>query len=102
MVMPISIEGLSRPTIAFTWEDEHVSTFGARALRLKCRCAQCQHEWTGEPLLDPATVPEDIQAVRMELVGMYGVRIEWSDGHATGIYRFDQLRTECPCTTCRP
>jgi DUF971 family protein len=34
-------------------------------------------------------------------VGAYGLRIDWSDGHDTGIYTFDRLRAACPCQTCR-
>jgi DUF971 family protein len=33
-------------------------------------------------------------------VGNYGVSFVWTDGHATGIYRFDFLRSICPCDVC--
>ena len=33
-------------------------------------------------------------------VGNYGISIQWSDSHATGIYRFDFLREICPCPEC--
>jgi DUF971 family protein len=41
---------------------------------------------TGRPLLDPARVPEDIDGLAVQLVGAYGIRIDWSDGHNTGIW----------------
>ena len=28
------------------------------------------------------------------------MRLTWSDGHGTGIYRFDFLREICPCEKC--
>jgi DUF971 family protein len=46
---------------------------------------------TGRPLLDSATVPEEIRPLTVALVGAYGVKIHWSDGHGTGIYTFDRL-----------
>jgi DUF971 family protein len=33
-------------------------------------------------------------------VGAYGLRINWSDGHGTGIYTFDRLLAACPCPSC--
>ncbi|HEY3935716.1 MAG TPA: DUF971 domain-containing protein [Gemmatimonadales bacterium] len=65
---------------------------GARALRLACPCAACVDELSGRRTLDPATIPEDIRADALELVGAYGLRIRWSDGHGTGIYTFGWLR----------
>ena len=35
-------------------------------------------------------------------VGSYAVRIDWSDGHNTGIYSFRHLRQICPCESCKP
>ena len=56
---------------------------------------------TGRPLLDPATVPQDIRPVSVALVGTYGLRVQWSDGHGTGIYTFERLLATCPCERCR-
>ncbi len=68
------------------------SLFPARALRLACPCAGCVEEMSGRPILDPATVPEDVAIDTLELVGAYGIKIRWSDGHGTGIYTFASLR----------
>ncbi len=37
----------------------------------------------------------------IEPVGSYALRIEWSDGHNTGLYSYDHLRHICPCPVCR-
>jgi ATP-binding protein involved in chromosome partitioning len=55
---------------------------------------------SGKPLIDPATVPANIRANAIEMVGQYGVTITWSDGHSTGIYNFRELRAGCPCPEC--
>jgi DUF971 family protein len=57
-------------------------------------------EWSGEQTLDPATVPEDVQPVTIEPVGRYGIQIQWSDGHGTGIYTFEVLGSLCACADC--
>lgn len=100
MPMPVEIIGLRRPTITFVWEDEHQSEYGARDLRLLCRCARCVEEMTGRPLLDPTAVPADIVATDFEIVGNYAVGITWSDGHSSGIYSWRSLREQCPCLEC--
>jgi len=78
----------------------HEGFFPARDLRLACPCAGCVEEMSGRPLLDPGTVPMQIRPVSVELVGAYGIRIHWSDGHSTGIYTFERLLRSCPCQRC--
>jgi ATP-binding protein involved in chromosome partitioning len=100
MAMPEEIVGLLRSTITFKWPDGHETRYRARDLRLACRCAVCIEEMSGQPLLDPATVPETVRAKGMSLIGNYAVAIEWSDGHTSGIYNFRDLRANCPCAEC--
>jgi DUF971 family protein len=84
------------------WDDAgHQGFYPARGLRLACPCAACIDEMSGRPLLDPATVPADVRPVSLALVGAYGLKIQWSDGHGTGIYTFQRLRASCPCDACR-
>jgi ATP-binding protein involved in chromosome partitioning len=85
------------------WEEAgHQALYPARELRLACPCAACVDEMSGRPLLDPGTVPDVVRPVSVALVGGYGLRVHWSDGHATGIYTFQRLRAACPCERCRP
>jgi ATP-binding protein involved in chromosome partitioning len=87
--------------ILIVWDGAgHEALFPARALRLACPCAECVEERSGRPLLDPARVPEDVRPVTLGLVGAYGLKVQWSDGHSTGIYTFDRLLAICPCTRC--
>lgn len=79
------------------WKDGHVSEFEPRSLRLACPCAACVEEMTGRPILDPRTVPEEVYPLAIRYVGRYALQFDWSDGHRTGIYPFDQLRRLCPC-----
>jgi DUF971 family protein len=58
-------------------------------------------EMSGRALLDPIMVPADVGPVSLALVGAYGLRVQWSDGHGTGIYTFQRLLAACPCADCR-
>jgi len=82
----------SESTFVVLWEDGTESRVPYRALRLACHCALCVEELTGEQLLDPATVPQDIGIKSCREVGLYGVQIEWTDSHSTGIYTWEHLR----------
>ena len=87
--------------IRIDWDGAgHAALFPARELRLACACAECVEEMSGRRLLQPETVPADIRPLRIDLVGGYGIRITWSDGHNTGIYTFERLRHDCPCGRC--
>jgi len=74
------------------WKDGHESTYTFFDLRDACPCASCIHEITREKILDPKTIPTDIHPASSEYVGNYALRINWSDGHNTGIYNFRMLR----------
>ena len=78
--------------LRIAWKDGHVSTYAPRDLRLRCPCAGCVDELSGERILVPAMVPEDIYPLSIDYVGRYALRFTWSDGHATGIYPFEYLR----------
>jgi DUF971 family protein len=79
----------------------HAWLYPARMLRLACPCAACVEEMTGRRLLQPGAVPADIRPQSLALVGAYGLRINWSDGHDTGIYTFELLQALCGCPQCR-
>ncbi len=77
-----------------TWSDGLASEMPARVLRQKCPCAACRHELTGEQILRPESVSTDITIQKAELIGQYALGFQFSDGHATGIYTFENLRRE--------
>ena len=80
---------------------EHAALYPARPLRLACRCAACVEEMSGGPCSTLARCPTDIRPVSVALVGTYGLRVRWSDGHGTGIYTFERLLAACPCEACQ-
>lgn len=78
-------------TISLIWEDE-IITVPNRDLRLSCNCALCIDEMTRAPLLNPDSIPLDIYAKKISLIGNYAILVDWSDGHNTGFFPFNAIR----------
>lgn len=80
------------------WADGTTSYYSIAYLRRMSPSAE-MHELRREQARNPLTVlpagaaaSGPITAVNAELVGNYAIRIEFSDGHATGIYSWEYLR----------
>lgn len=87
------------------WKDGHESLYPYKFLRENCPCAVCKGEpgLFGEGSTPPKPeAPEGIKPLGVDEVGRYAIAPVWSDGHRTGIYSFEYLRTLCPCPQCRP
>ena len=94
-VEPREIAQEGERALRITWGDGRECRFAAAALRRACPCAQCVNEWTGERVLSPASVPDDLTVAGVEIVGRYALNFRWGDGHQTGIYSFRLLRELC-------
>lgn len=86
------------------WSDGHRGVYTWKHLRDNCTCAGCREE-RAKPanpfrILNPnELVP--LNAVQIPRVGRYGYKIVWSDGHDTGIYTTEHLRSLCQCSQCQ-
>ena len=99
---PVEITRSGEADLRILWRDGHESIYPARFLRQNCRCAGCVEEMTGKALLDAESVGADVAPLSLQLLGSYAIQPRFSDGHDTGIYTFDYLRTICPCEVCLP
>ena len=81
--------------LRITWGDGRVCLYEAPALRRACPCAQCVNEWTGQRVLKPEAVADDLRIGDIAIVGRYALNFVWSDRHETGIYSFRYLRELC-------
>ncbi len=79
-------------TLSILWEDGHRDDFDVRDLRLACHCALCIEEMSGRKLLDPKTIRSDVSPRQIVSIGNYAIQFDWSDGHNSGIYSFNELR----------
>ena len=90
-------------TLSILWADGHASVYSYRDLRDRCPCATCS-EGGGAHQQPSGLLPmlgvKALKPEHAELVGRYAVQIYWNDGHSSGIYSFDYLRSLCPCPQC--
>ena len=93
---PLDIQRIGEE-LAIKWEDGAESYISLEKLRRACPCAGCKgeadimghlHKGPERPLTPPS-----LQLRGITMVGTYAVQPEWADGHATGIYSFDYLRS---------
>jgi DUF971 family protein len=91
-IEPREIKQEGDAALRITWADGRVSLYQAAELRRACPCAQCVNEWTGQRVLRPETISEELVIDDLSLVGRYALNFRWSDGHETGIYSFRYLR----------
>ena len=101
MIVPRRTSTTAAGGLSIVWADGHASSYDPAPLRLACRCAHCEDEWTGERRITAGAIPDDIALLAFRPVGRYGYQLEWSDGHNTGIYTFERLREMCGCEICR-
>ena len=92
MIEPVQIIEESDNAISIKWSDDTENSYTAPELRRSCPCATCVNEWTGDKILDAATVPDDLTITSTSIVGRYALNFHFSDGHDTGIYSFKYLR----------
>lgn len=81
-----------RGRVHILWPDGTESRVANKTLRASCQCALCVNEYTGEAMLDPASIAADISVQKVQPLGNYAVAIEWSDGHSSGIFSWEHLR----------
>jgi DUF971 family protein len=108
--------------VDITWADDHASHYDFAYLREQCPCAMCNDErmkkeqgrqkdaqlkkensGAAAPVLSSPLLPmykPRLTANSAHAVGNYALQIDFNDGHATGIFSFDYLRTVCPCEVC--
>ncbi len=77
--------------VTLSWPDGLTLCLSNRDLRLSCRCALCVDEHTGEKLLKEETIRKDIAPKEITPLGNYAIAVRWNDGHASGIYPYQQL-----------
>ena len=96
--------------IKIDWKDGHHSDYGLTFLRDKCPCANCTGAHGTPPRVPEAEQAKQdpfqmykapIKMLGVEPVGNYAIRIDWSDGHNSGIYSYDHFRRICPCEECK-
>jgi DUF971 family protein len=99
-VYPTELHREGEAELRIQWNDGQQRQYAVGELRRECPCATCREKRAADQQ-QPATelpvlsareaVPLRIDA--MKPVGNYAYRIEFSDGHNTGLYTFELLRS---------
>lgn len=120
--MPLPIDQRRKPAsvkihvsngtgVDIVWADGHASHYDFVYLRDNCPCATCNDERIKKESLGEAS-PTFVSSPALPMfkpkpraqsatpVGQYAIQLSFSDGHSTGIYSYEHLRSICPCAEC--
>jgi len=91
-----------RRELAIEWSDGHRGVHRWEALRWNCPCAVCQGEMgaPGQLQFVQRLTTDQTTLVDLREIGRYALQPVWQDGHDTGIYAHDHLRSLCECSAC--
>jgi len=85
--------------VVIAWKDGQVTALPFNLLRKECPCATCNDQ-RGKQAANPLTLtllsgPAITQAdiTKIEPVGRYALNLTFNDGHDTGIYTYEFLRS---------
>ncbi|NND74063.1 MAG: DUF971 domain-containing protein [Ilumatobacter sp.] len=90
-ITSVEVDRTSHVEVEF--EDGVTARFELAPLRLACPCAECNaRRQRDEPASAAVADGGPISIVDAEFSGNWGLRLDWSDGHSTGIYAWTTLR----------
>jgi DUF971 family protein len=84
-------------TLMVAWSDGVECMYSLVQLRRKCPCATCRADQESKgPTYIPLFAGDALVLGNISPMGNYALQFNWKDGHNTGIYDFDYLRSLCP------
>ena len=93
---PLDIQPIGNE-LAIRWEDGTEQFLPLEQLRRHCPCAGCKGETDilGNVYKNPARAlgPSAFQLRGLTRIGTYGIQPTWGDGHASGIFSFDYVKS---------
>jgi DUF971 family protein len=113
MTTPTRLDLKRDERLEIQWQDGVVAVYPIALLRAMCPCAKCKDE-RKKPETTPSSAPggkrktslnvlsgdhsRPLSVLSAEMVGNYAIKLDWSDGHSSGIYSFQYLREICPAS----
>jgi DUF971 family protein len=82
--------------LTIQWSDGETSELPIRDLRRACPCASCKElrqQQAKTRLVVMKATDGPVAVADAKLVGNYAINLTWTDGHASGIYSFEYLRS---------
>lgn len=71
------------------WNDDKMGVYRLSNLQKLCPCASCIQNFD-------AKIDENVKAFKIQNVGRYALKIDFSSGCSKGIFSFDYLREHFP------
>jgi DUF971 family protein len=103
---PLKLDLKKDTGLTITWPDGLTTHYSLSLLRTLCPCALCktvrkepapqENKKSLSLTLLPGNFSEPLKVTHAEMVGNYAIRIDWSDGHSSGIYSWTYLRQISP------
>jgi DUF971 family protein len=94
---PKQIKILNKDKLQIIWVNNSSTQISLKYLREECPCANCKGETILFKTFRPPKLtmfsPEMYKVKNIEVVGDYAIQVTWKDGHNTGIYTWDYLKT---------
>ena len=81
----------ARDALSILFEDRVQATISSEKLRVQSPSAEVRGHGGERP--PPVTGKENVKIARLEPVGNYAVRIVFDDGHDSGLYSWDYLKS---------
>lgn len=82
----------SRTSFSILWGDGKRQQYLLYQLQRACPCSACRDQVTGKFMKNPQEIPEDLEAVSLQIVGNYALRLQFASGCSFGIYTFELLK----------
>jgi DUF971 family protein len=105
-VVPVGLGRDENSVVTISWSDGVETKWTAQQLRKACPCATCREKRRGEkknqvtsggeiaglPVLTAAET-QPLTIIGMKPVGAYAYNVRFSDGHSSGIFSLELLRS---------
>ncbi len=93
-MIPTQIKVEESKYLKITWGDASVTRVKLVNLRRACPCADCNSEseqWTENYI--PLLTADQFAIAEIIPLGNYGIAITWKDGHKSGYYEYEYLKS---------
>ncbi len=98
-LVPVSLKKTEDARLQIEWSDGAVHSIRFFHLRRGCPCATCTEKHGPRPAPPPGSLPvltpaqaRPLDILSMQPAGNYAYRIQFSDGHNSGVYTLELLR----------
>jgi len=96
-IYPTQIKKTDDSKLKFVWSDGTAGEVTLVKLRDECPCVNCKGESvmfeSYIPIKAPFKPAGFYEIEKIETVGNYAIQIYWKDGHFTGIYNWEMLKS---------